>query len=123
MINDFLIFRENATRLLNEAEDINKSLKDAQEAQKEAEDAIEVAWTDYTTVETILDEVSDKKSLITINSLANLYLKQKLRFFFQIIHQFILVISSLMVFLIFFHCMYKFAQVNFLKSIITSNFP
>lgn len=51
-------YRSNASKLLTEAEAVNKSLNDTQEAQAEAEKAIDKAYKDYEATMTILNEVS-----------------------------------------------------------------
>lgn len=57
-------FRSNASKLLTDAEAVNKSLNDTQEAQAEAEKAINKAYKDYETTLNILNEVSSLKKNI-----------------------------------------------------------
>ncbi|XP_060515754.1 laminin subunit beta-1 isoform X2 [Cylas formicarius] len=52
--------KSNATKLLKDAEDVNKSLNKTQYAQLEAEAAVEKAWNDYKAVENILNEIGNK---------------------------------------------------------------
>lgn len=52
--------KNNATKLLKEAEDVKDVLKKTKGAQKEAENAIDKAWEDYKVVEDILHMIGNK---------------------------------------------------------------